>query len=444
MYEDWLKTSACGLGRRIGANEIDPVELTEAFLAAIESNPDSKTIYARVTAERARSEARNALERTKRGARLSLLDGVPISWKDLFDTEGVATEAGSALLKGRVPERDAEALRIASSSGMVCLGKTHMTEFAFSGLGVNPVTATPPCVNDPALAPGGSSSGAATSVAFGLAGAGLGSDTGGSVRLPAAWNDLVGLKPTRGVLPMAGVVPLCRQFDTIGPLTRTVEDAEAIFRLLAGKELPGPGVPKDMPGVRLLILETVAMEDLRPEPAEAFEAAVTKLQEAGVAFETVRIPAASEASMISGVLYTVEAYATWMDVIERAPDLMFEDVLARFRLGARHSGVEYVRAANRLAELRLAYLAAVEDYDAVAIPTSPILPPERERLLADGKYFATENLLALRNTRIGNLMEVPALTVPTGTPSTGLMLMGKPYEEGRLLELGRAVEKILA
>ncbi|MGB8813574.1 MAG: amidase, partial [Paracoccaceae bacterium] len=202
----WLWMTAGDLGRGIEAGKIHPVELTEAYLDAIAAHPDAARIYARTTPRRARTMAMAAAGRAKAGTRTSVLDGVPISWKDLFDAAGAACEAGSALLKGRIPTTDAEVLATATAQGLVCLGKTHMTELAFSGLGLNPSTATPPCVNDAKAVPGGSSSGAATSVAFGLAPAGIGSDTGGSVRIPAAWNDLVGLKTTHGRVSLKGVV----------------------------------------------------------------------------------------------------------------------------------------------------------------------------------------------------------------------------------------------
>ena len=162
-----MRATELGLG--IAKGTIDPVELTETYLDAIDTHPETPRIYARVTHDRAMSEAHAARDRAQQGQRRSLLDGVPISWKDLFDTAGVATEAGSLLLKGRVPDRDAPVLANATVAGLVCLGKTHMSELAFSGLGLNPQTATPPCVNDQNAVPGGSSSGAAASVAFGLA-----------------------------------------------------------------------------------------------------------------------------------------------------------------------------------------------------------------------------------------------------------------------------------
>ena len=230
--QDWLIMTAADLGRGIGAGEIDPVSLCQTYLDAIDAHPLRDRIFARVMADRALAEAAAAAERAAAGHRLSPLDGVPISWKDLFDTADVATEAGSNLLTGRIPDRDAVVLANATAAGLVCLGKTHMSEIAFSGLGYNPSTATPPCVNDAEAVSGGSSSGAAASVAFNLAAAGIGTDTGGSVRIPSAWNDLVGLKTTSGRLTLEGVVPLAMKFDTIGPLCRSVEDAGLLMAAL--------------------------------------------------------------------------------------------------------------------------------------------------------------------------------------------------------------------
>ena len=186
MSDEWLKMTACDLGRGIENSIIDPLDLTEIYLKAASESQFKNRIYARLTEERALREAEEASARAKAKSRKGLLDGVPISWKDLFDTTGVATEAGTGLLKNRIPSEDAWVLKNATAAGLVCLGKTHMSELAFSGLGQNPMTETPPCVNDHDAVPGGSSSGAAASVAFNIAAAGIGSDTGGSVRIPAA------------------------------------------------------------------------------------------------------------------------------------------------------------------------------------------------------------------------------------------------------------------
>lgn len=442
MSGNWLKMSAAVLGRGIGAGEIDPVALTQTYLEAIDAHPLTPRIYARVTHDRALAEAEAAQARARSGHRLGPLDGVPVSWKDLFDTAGIVTEAGSALLEGRMPQEDAVVLKAATAAGTVCLGKTHMSELAFSGLGLNPVTETPPCVNDAGAVPGGSSSGAAASVAFDLAPCGIGSDTGGSVRIPSAWNDLVGLKTTSGRLSLKGVVPLCARFDTVGPLCRSVEDAALMLAALEGgqaADLRGASLK----GARLMVLETLALDDVRAAPREGFDRAVERLRAAGAVIEHREIPEVEEAMAMTAILYTTEAYGTWKTEIEAAPDKMFAEILQRFRAGAQFSGADYVAAWQRLDRLREIWAEKTAGYDAVILPTSPILPPNMERLLTDHDYYVTENLLSLRNTRIGNLMGGAGLSLPTGVPSAGLLFIGKPMGEERLLRLGAAAEAAL-
>ena len=440
--QQWSQQSAAELGRGIGEGKIDPVALAEFFLDRIASHPLQHRIYARLTPDRAMAEARAATARAQAGRRLSPLDGVPCSWKDLFDTAGVATEAGSKLLAGRVPERDAEVLRSATAMGLVCLGKTHMSELAFSGLGLNPVTQTPPCVNDEGAVAGGSSSGAATSVAFGLAPVAIGSDTGGSVRIPAAWNDLVGLKTTSGRLSLKGVVPLCARFDTVGPLTRTVEDAALALAALEGRgaaDLRGASLK----GVRLADLQTVAGEDLREAPRAAYRSAVERLQAAGAEVVPLDAPEVAESMADTLPLYSGEAYGQWRDAIEAAPDKMFARILDRFRAGAGVSGPDYVAAWLRLEAHRATWAARTAGFDAVICATAPNLPPNVDRLMNDPDYYVPENLMTLRNTRIGNLMGGAGLTLPTGVPSCGLLFIGKPFGEERLLRLGAAAEAAL-
>jgi len=443
MSLTWSNMTAAELGREIGAGRINPVELTEFFLDKIAGHPLAARIYARTTPTRARGEAMGAASRAKAGQRRGVLDGVPLSWKDLFDTAGTATEAGSALLKGRTPAEDAAVLSVATREGTVCLGKTHMSELAFSGLGLNPVTATPPCVNDEAAVAGGSSSGAAASVAWGLAPAAVGSDTGGSVRIPAAWNDLVGLKTTAGRLPITGVVPLCEKFDTIGPLVHSVEDCALILAALEGRR-PCDLEGASLTGARLLVLETVALDDLRDRPAAGFDDALSRLSRAGARIERTAAPEVAEAMAMAGILFTAEAYGIWEKTIEAAPDKMFPRILERFRSGGSIAAKDYVAGWRRLEALRRIWAGRAAAYDAVLLPTSPILPPDATRLLTDEAYYVTENLLALRNTRIGNLMGVCALTLPTSQPSCGITLMGGAFGEEALLRLGMAAERALA
>ncbi len=444
MSETWLWMSAADLGRGIGEGRIDPVALTQTYLDAIDVHPLRDRIYARVTAGRALAEARSASERARSGRRKSPLDGVPVSWKDLFDTAGIATEAGSALLEGRVPDRDAAVLQNATAAGLVCLGKTHMSELAFSGLGYNPVTASSPCVNDPDAVAGGSSSGAAASVAFGLAAAGIGSDTGGSVRIPAAWNDLVGLKTTSGRLSLEGVVPLAPSFDTVGPICRTVEDAGLLLAVLEGDD-PAPDLAGVSPeNIRFLIPANAVFDNVRPGPKNAFEAAVKRLQTQGVSIERHEIDCIEPAFALSPILFATEAYGIWKDLIEAQPGKMFPQILERFRAGGKFLGADFVKAWRDLEVLRAEWIKATAGYDAVILPTVPSLPPKTDRLGREQSYYVNENLMALHNTRLGNLMGLASLTLPTRTPSAGFMLMTPPMTENRLLKLGAAVEGALA
>lgn len=440
---DWQGKTAADLGRGIGAGRIDPVELAEGVLSAIAAHPLADRIYARTTPDRARAEAEAARQRARDGLRRGPLDGVPVSWKDLFDTAGVATESGSRLLEGRVPEADAAVLATATRGGLVCLGKTHMSELAFSGLGVNPMTATSPNVNDPAAAPGGSSSGAAASVAFGLAPLAIGSDTGGSVRIPSAWNDLVGLKTTAGRLPLTGTVPLCESFDTIGPMGRSVEDMALALAALEGTR-PADLSGASLQGARIAVLTTAALDGLRAEPAAGFDRATAAFSQAGAVIEEIAAPEVAAVLSLAGIVFSTEAYAIWRDAIEAAPEKMFPEILSRFRGGRDYSGADYVAALREMRRLRQVWAARVAGYDAVILPTSPILPPDVDRLLTDRDYYVTENLLALRNTRIGNMLALCGLTLPTGVPSVGVQLLGAAGQEERLLRVGQAAEAALA
>ncbi|HEY0275415.1 MAG TPA: amidase [Paenirhodobacter sp.] len=431
--------SAADLGRAIAAGRLDPVALTEAFLDAIAAHPHAARIYARLMPERALTEARAAAERARAGQRHGPLDGVPISWKDLFDTAGTATEGGTRLLAGRIPDRDADVVAQASVQGLIGLGKTHMTEIAYYGLGHNPMLQTPPNVHDPALLPGGSSSGAAVSVGFGLAAAAIGSDTGGSVRLPAAWNDLVGLKTTHGLLPMAGVLPLSDSFDTIGPICRTVEDAGLLLAALRGTPVP-PTPDGTLRGKRFAILTTVAMQECRDIPGAAFERCLTRLSEAGAIIDRVAVPEVTEALDLSTRIVTPEANLHWLAMMEAAPDQVYPAIHERLRAGAGELATDYLAAWTRLREIRQIWRRATVDYAAILMPTSSILPPDAARILRDPAYLARETPPSSRNARITNLMGGCAITLPTGQTFCGITLIAPPMAEDRLLHLAGLIE----
>jgi aspartyl-tRNA(Asn)/glutamyl-tRNA(Gln) amidotransferase subunit A len=262
------------------------------------------------------------------------------------------------------------------------------------------------------------------------------------VRIPSAWNDLVGLKTTAGRVSLEGVVPLCLKFDTVGPLARSIEDAAHMLAALEGT------APADLRGASLIgrrfaDLQNVAKDDLREAPAKAYDEALARLKEAGAEIVPLDVPELNEAMSLSGVLYTTEAYGLWRDVIEANPEAMYPEILERFRMGKAYSGPDYVAAWSKLTACRQAWDAATAGFDAVLAPTAPILPPNLDRLMNDHDYYVTENLLALRNTRIGNLMGLAALTLPTGTPGCGLMMLGYPGSEEALLRLGSAAESAL-
>ncbi|MEM6478343.1 MAG: amidase family protein, partial [Pseudomonadota bacterium] len=240
-----------------------------------------------------------------------------------------------------------------------------------------------------------------------------------------------------------GVVPLCVRFDTVGPLTRSVEDAALLLAVMEARR------PIDLKGVslkgrRFIICESVAFEGIEDAPAQAFEEAVGRFEAAGADVTRRAFPSVSAAMALTGPLYPTEAYGLSRDLIESDPDKMFPEILARFRAGRDVSAPDYVAAWHALAQHRGTFWEAVAGYDGVLVPTAPILPPSHDRLLSDADYFKERNLLTLRNTRIGNLLDASVLTLPTGKPSCGLSVMTPPGQEARLLRLGAALEAALA
>ncbi|MDP7539728.1 MAG: amidase family protein [Alphaproteobacteria bacterium] len=448
MAKSWHDMTACALGDAIGRGDIDATALCEHFLARIAEHDDGR-IYLRTTAERGRAEAAAASQRAAAGVRRSRLDGVPISWKDLYDTTGIATEGGTPLLAGRVPERDATVLARSTRAGLICLGKTNTVQFALGGVGTNPATGTPAnaVMEDTPRTPGGSSCGAATSVARGLAAAGIGSDTGGSVRIPAAWNRLVGLKTSFGALPCEGVLPLSPSLDTVGPLTHDVADAAALFEIMGARptiDLAGA----NLAGARFLVATDVVWDEADAPIVEAVEQAISAIAAAGAIVERGPV---SEFSRIDDVLnrhgstVTAEGYVTWRDLIDNQGQAIDTAVLARFHQGRDMAAtdIETARAAAR--ELAPALYARMANYSAVLAPTVPILPPPIADVIDDADAYARANSMALRNTRLGNVLPCCALSLPCGAPQVpaGLMAMAPSGEDARLLRLGAALETAL-
>jgi aspartyl-tRNA(Asn)/glutamyl-tRNA(Gln) amidotransferase subunit A len=453
----WHDMTALALGAEIERGTADPRDLAAHFGGRIAEADPGRQIYVRLTPERMASEAAAARDRQQRGLRRSPLDGVPVSYKDLFDLAGEVTGAGSALLDGNVARRDAPVVARLSRAGLVSLGKTAMPEFAFSGLGVNPVRGTPPYPFDPETprAPGGSSSGAAVSVAAGLAAAALGTDTGGSVRIPAAWNGLVGLKTTAGFISTEGVAPLSRIYDSIGPLTRDVADAAALFALLTAQR------PPDLQGMRLQDVQVLAptnapVTEVGPPVRDAFEHAVERLALAGCKVRRAPVAALADAHRLLTELgnpVTAEAQAEWGELVRRAPDKVFAPIRSRIAEGEGMSAETYARLCFGLDEASRRLQAEMAGCGALLMPAVTIVPPPLGPLLDDPAVHAAANLGALKLTRLANFLKLTAITIPAGrTPAAagspplpfGMMLMAGAGGERRLLRLASTLEKLAA
>ena len=458
MSGEWHRMSALALGAGIGSGAIDPRALTEHFLERIEEVDGDHAIYLRITAARARAEAEAAHRRAQTGLRQSPLDGVPISWKDLYDSAGDVTSHGTPALAERVATSDAKVLARATRAGLVCLGKTNQTEFAFSILGLNPKMGTPPNPFDEAVAriPGGSSSGAAVSVSRGLAAAAIGSDTGGSVRVPAAWNGLVGLKTSFGLLPLEGVLGLSTSMDTVGPLTRDVADSAALFAILDGRFGAGNSPAPDLAGsalsrARFALPTTLVWDSLDAGVETTARAAVERLRAAGYAIDETPVPefdTVGELVSRFGAYHSAECHALWHDVIEARPDLIYAPIWERIRVGAQISATDAARAKQGLAAAAAFLHTRMRQHGVFLMPTAAASPPPIAALEADAEVYRTANVAALRNTRLGNYLNCCALTLPCGRDQNGvpvgLMLMAPPGEEEHLLRLGHAIEPVIA
>jgi aspartyl-tRNA(Asn)/glutamyl-tRNA(Gln) amidotransferase subunit A len=419
----------------------NPSEVTEAMLARLEPG----AVVRLVTAERARAQAAAATARWRRGQLRGPLDGIPIVIKDLLDTLGDVTGAGSAALFEQPPAaQDAPVAARLDAAGAVFLGKSTMTELAFGGLGLNPHTGTPGNALDPLRVPGGSSSGSAVAVARGLAVVAVGSDTGGSVRIPAAFNGLVGLKTSDGAIPTDGAVPLSTTLDTLGPIARTAEDAWVLWRAMAALPFaPFPSAPEQG---RFWAPPTVWREGLEPAVAARFDAALQALRSAGHRVDEAPLPELSELDGLYprfGSFAAHEAWALHEELLARATSID-PRVSQRILAAAGRPAADYIRVGYARTRLRNAVWRAASSFDALLAPTVAQVAPRIASLVEDAEYFAT-NVAVLRNTAIGNLLGGPAATLPIGRDeegqAIGLMVMCAPGEDAAALSWGAALQR---
>lgn len=437
--------SVTQLGAAYRACHADPVEVTRALLQRIRAHPHGALVYRMLTEERALAQAERARRLFREGTDLGPLQGIPVAVKDLLDMEGEVTAAGSKVFLDRPPAaRDAPVLARLDAAGAVFLGRTNMTELAYSGVGMNPHFGTPPCALDAARVPGGSSSGSGVAVALGLATVAVGSDTGGSVRIPAAVNGVVGLKTTDGRISTEGAAPLSTTLDTLGPMARSVDDAWALYTVMAEvphQDLRVPGEP-----LTLVAPTTVFAEDLEPEVHEAFEAALDGLRRLGHQVRMEPLPSLSEAPALYrryGSFASHEAWAMYEEEITTRGHEMDPRVTRRILEYADRPAKDYIRLGLARNALRRRFWTGLEGVAALVAPTLPILPPRMDDLDDDDAYVRANGLL-LRNTFPVNVLGCPAVSVPCGTMSgglsAGLMIVTRPGEEALAMGIAKQVE----
>ncbi|MDB5523978.1 MAG: gatA [Rhizobium sp.] len=429
---------------------LDPVALAEQTLDGIKSYGD-QSVFVSLTPERAMAEAEASSKRIKSGRSLGVLDGIPIAWKDLFDLEGLVTTAGSKVLS-REPAAKADAAIVANlkAAGMVAVGRTNMSEFAFSGLGINPHYGTPenPNSTDVPRIPGGSSSGAGVAVAAGLVPVAMGTDTGGSIRIPAAFNGTVGYKATRGRYSMQGVYPLSKSLDSLGPLTRTVQDAvwiDAAMRGLTASEVQRGSLA----GVSLVVPDTIFFDDAEEGVVSAFEAALARLSAAGAKVRRQAFPLFIELFDLMakhGPLVTAEAYALHHDRILGADAAdMDRRVVVRARLGEKTSMASYIEILNARERMIASMAKSIAPGEILVSPTLPHVAPPIAPLVADDDLFVKTNGKTLRNTLIGNFLDWCGVSIPCGTGDAGmpvgLLLSGLPDADEHLLSVALAADE---
>jgi len=427
------------------SGERNPSEVTEAMLARLEPG----SVVRLITSERARAQAAAATARWRRGQLRGPIDGIPILIKDLLDTAGDVTAAGSRSLFDRSPAPlDAPVAARLDAAGAVFLGKSTMTELAFSGLGLNPHTGTPGNALDPTRVPGGSSSGSAVAVALGLAIAAVGSDTGGSVRIPAAFNGLVGLKTSDGAIPCDGAIPLSTTLDTLGPIARDAADAWALWRAMAS--LPDAPLPDVARAGRFWAPPTVWREALDAEVEARFEACLAALRAAGHHVDESPLPELAELDGLYaryGSFAAHEAWALHEELLERAGERIDPRVSQRIRAVAGRPASDYIRLGYARQRLRGAVWRAAAGYDALLAPTVAVLPPAIASLVNDDAYVRA-NAAVLRNTTLGNLLAGPAASVPISgadpSAAVGLMVLTPPGEDAAALVWGAVLQACAA
>jgi aspartyl-tRNA(Asn)/glutamyl-tRNA(Gln) amidotransferase subunit A len=424
--------------------------LVDECLAKIaDEDGEGARVFLHVDAEAA-IEAAEAMDRLREvNAAPSPFAGIPISIKDLFDIKGQVTRAGSRALEDSAPAAaDAPVVARLRRAGFVVIGRTNMTEFAYSGIGINPHYGTPKGAwqRGTGHVPGGSSSGAAVSIVDGMAHGALGTDTGGSCRIPAAYNGLVGFKPTQRRVPLDGAVPLSFTLDSIGPLARTINCCAVLDAVLANEPLT-PLQPRPIKGMRLAVPNTVALDDLEDAVAKTFERALEKLAREGALIERIAVPEFLDVAPMSakGGFAAAESYAWHRYLIVAKGDIYDPRVASRILRGESQSAADYIDLINARKSLVARAAARLASYDALVLPTTANTPP-RIADMKDDQAFTRANLLSLRNCTLINMIDGCAISLPIhreGEVPVGLMLAATGGSDRRIFELAAAMEGVI-
>ena len=400
------------------------------------------TVYANT----ARAAADAADARAGSGISLGPLDGAIVSIKDLFDVAGEVTRAGSKVLaeEGKPAVADAAVVRRIRAAGAIIVGKTNMSEFAFTAIGVNPHFGTPGNPADRSRVPGGSSSGAAVAVADGMCEIAIGSDTGGSVRMPAALCGIVGFKPSRQRVSAEGAFPLSYSYDSIGPLARSVGDCAKADAILAGEDFL-PLLPAVLDGLRVGVVEGQPLANLDAAVGTAFAAAIDKFDCAGVRLTREKLSLLDDMAAVDvkGGIIGAEACAVHRERIARRGSDIDANVRHRIERGCAISAADFVDMVRERGRLMGAMDEALEFFDVLAMPTIPIMAPTIAEV-ADQKAFAHANAIVRRNTVIGNFFDLCGITLPLSAPlPIGLMLLARNGDDRKLLRIAAAIMELL-
>jgi aspartyl-tRNA(Asn)/glutamyl-tRNA(Gln) amidotransferase subunit A len=435
------------LAADLDAGRTSARKLVDDCLASIaDASGEGPRVFIHVDAEAA-IEAAEAMDRLREvKAAPSPFAGIPVSVKDLFDIKGQVTRAGSRALEDSAPaEIDAPVVARLRRAGFIVIGRTNMTEFAYSGIGINPHFGTPKGAwqRNVGHVPGGSSSGAAVSVADGMAHGALGTDTGGSCRIPAAYNGIVGFKPTQRRVPLDGGVPLSFTLDSFGPLARSVGCCAVLDSVLANEPfvaLP----PRPIKGMRLAVPTTVALDDLEETVAKTFERALETLARAGALIERIAVPEFLDVGVMNtkGGFAAAESYAWHRYLIVSHGDIYDPRVSTRILRGQAISAADYIDLLGARKSLIARTAARLAPYDALILPTTANTPP-RIADMADDKAFTRANLASLRNCTLINMIDGCAISLPChreGETPVGLMLAAASGSDRRIFELAAGME----